>query len=469
MNPSKKTHTAKAAIFVTLFMAWTLAAEEAMPDATVAQAAPQAAPQAAAKSEKVVTIEEAVSLALENNVQLASSAIDLRIKERARDNAWNVFIPSAQITGSLARQNNASNSYASLFEMMGYPVSEPTEKDHWSMVGGLSLGLNLSAALVEGLRSTRQSYEAGEITLEQARQDTERNVRKSFYGILVQQESVRLLREKLAASEDRLRQTQINYRNGIVPELSVLQTQLSLETQKPALREAEIALDQQKKVFAFILGLPVNTDLSVDGKIDPPIRSFDEDELVSKYLSSRLDIALLSKNLEIMNTQVRAAKLQTYTPSVALSQSWMPMKAPIDADKWTDSTGSFSVTVAFDLIGLIPFSRTGQSLAEAEDGVRKLELTMGQASYNAELEIRNLVKTLDKSRSSIATMELSVTIAEKAYRLTEQGYRAGSIEFLDLKDAENSLLQAEIGVLMEKYKYLSTLLDLEGAVNAPLE
>ncbi len=457
-------HAAKAAIFFTLFMAGALTAEETVPDTAVTPST-----TVVQKPEKVVTIEEAVSLALENNVQLESNAIDLRIKERARDNAWNVFLPSAQISGSLARQNKVSNAYASLFQMMGTPVPETTEKDHWSIVGGLSLGLNLSAALVEGLRATRQSYEAGKITLEQARQDTERNVRKSFYGILVQQESVRLLREKLAASEDRLRQTQINYRNGILPELSVLQTQLSLETQKPALREAEIALDQQKKVFAFILGLPVNTDLSVEGKIDPPIRSFDEDELVSKYLASRLDIALLAKNLEILNTQVRASKLQMYTPSVALSQSWLPMKAPIDADKWTDSNGSFSVTVAFDLIGLIPFSRTGQSLAEAEDGVRKLELTMGQASYNAELEIRNLVKTLDKSRSSIATMELSVTIAEKAYRLTEQGYRAGTIEFLDLKDAENSLLQAEIGVLMEKYKYLSTLLDLETAVNAPLE
>ena len=66
-------------------------------------------------------------------------------------------------------------------------------------------------------------------------------------------------------------------------------------------------------------------------------------------------------------------------------------------------------------------------------------------------------------------MDLSVSIAQKAYRLTEQAYRAGSVEYLDLKDAENSLLQAQIGVRTEKYNYLSTLLDLETAVNAQLE
>jgi outer membrane protein TolC len=418
---------------------------------------------------RTLTVEEAVALAMESNMQLESSAIDLRIKERARDNAWNVFIPSAQVSGTLARQNKASNPYAAIFQSMGIPVSSPTEKDHWSTVAGLSLGLNLNAALVEGLRATRQSYEAGKLSHDQAMEQTDRDVRKAFYAILLQEESVRLLREKLATGEDRLKQTEINYRNGVLPELSVLQAQLSVETQKPALREAEIALERQKALFAFIIGLPPNTAITLVGKVAPAIRSYDGDELVKTRLAERLDVAILSKNLELANTQIRAARLQAYTPSVALGQSWLPMKAPIDADKWTDSQGAFTVTVTFDLVGLFPFSRTGQSLEDARESARKLEISLSQTAYNAELEIRDLVKRLDKARSSIATMELSVAIAQKAYRLSEQGYRAGTIEYLDLKDAENSLLQAELGVLMEKYNYLSTLLDLETAVNARLD
>ena len=418
---------------------------------------------------RTLTVEEAVALAMESNMQLESAAIDLRMKERARDNAWNVFIPSAQVSGTLARQNKASNPYAAISQSMGIPASSPTEKDHWSMAAGLSLGLNLNAALVEGLRATRQNYEAGKLSLDQARQQTDRDVRKAFYGILLQEESARLLREKLATGEDRLKQTETNYRNGVVPELSVLQAQLSVETQKPALREAEITLERQKALFAFIIGLPPNTAITLVGKVAPAIRSYDGDELVRTRLADRLDVAILSKNLEIANTQMRAARLQAYTPSVALGQSWLPMKAPIDADEWNDSQGAFTVTVAFDLVGLFPFSRTGQSLVDARESARKLEIALAQTAYNAELEIRDLVKRLDKARASIATMELSVTIAQKAYRLSEQGYRAGTIEYLDLKDAETSLLQAEIGVLMEKYNYLTTLLDLETAVNARLD
>ncbi len=126
------------------------------------------------------------------------------------------------------------------------------------------------------------------------------------------------------------------------------------------------------------------------------------------------------------------------------------------------------MTLAFNLTNLLPFSATGQNVEDTKDSAKKLELTLHQAAYSAELEIRNLAKKLDKVKTSIATMELSASIADKAYRLTEQGYKAGTIEYLDLKDAENSLLQAKLGVLAEKYNYISTMLDLETALNTKL-
>ena len=408
---------------------------------------------------KKVTIDEAVSLAMENNIQLSSDAIDLRIKKRAKDYSWNVFIPATTASGSIAQTNMKETSMGT--ELKG--------KDRWSETARLGMSLTVNMALFEGLRATRQSYEAGKITWEQARQDTERNVRKGFYGILVQEESLKLAKEKLAASEDRYRQTGVNYRNGLVPELTVLKTQLAVETQKPALQQSELELDQQKRQFAFLIGLPVNTTVELDGEIDPVIVSLDENTLVEKNLGNRLDIALLAKNLELLNTQVRAKQFQIFTPSITVSKDWAPSKQPIDAGEWTDNSGSFGVTLSFDLAALIPFSQTGQSLSDAKDSVRKTELALRQATYNAELEIRNLAKKLEKYRASIATMEMNVALADKAYRLTEEGYRAGTIEYLDLKDAENSLMEAKLGVITEKYNYLSTMLDLETALNANLD
>jgi len=155
--------------------------------------------------------------------------------------------------------------------MMPTTTVELEEKDRWSAIGGLSIGLNLNLALFDGLKATRQAYEAGQLQYEQARKQTETNVRKAFYGILVQQGSLAIAKEKLTAAEARLRQTKTNFSNGLVPELNYLQTQLSVETQKPVIEEAELNLEQQKNFFAFTLGLPVGTQLVLDGEINPSI------------------------------------------------------------------------------------------------------------------------------------------------------------------------------------------------------
>lgn len=409
---------------------------------------------------EVITVERAVELAMINNIQLASSAIDVRIKKRAKDLAWNVLLPGVQVTGTLARSNNVTK----------YEEPEPSEQDHWNVMAGLEISLNLNLALVEGMKDTRQNYEAGLITYEQAQQDTEINVRKAFYGILLQKGNLSVARDKLATSIERLEQTRINYRNGLVSELTYLQMQLAVETQRPSIMETELELEQQKNLFAFLIGLPIGTKIILDGEINPSMEEFNADELVREHLGNRLDFAAMEKKRELLETQLRATQIQRFTPSLGLKQSFAPRLSAIDdswtnTGNWNDSSGAFSITILFNITDMLPFSAKGVEAAETRDSLDKITLGFNQLVYNAELEIRDLVKKLDKSKASISAMDLNVAMAEKAYRLTEQAYRAGTVEYLDLKDAETTLVEARLGVLAEKYKYLSALLDLEKALN----
>lgn len=427
---------------------------------------------------RVITVEEAVALAMENNIQLNSASIDVRMKKRAMNNSWNAFIPSVQTTGTLAKTNMTETTVTvpmiSFVPTPSFSMTQQTieleEEDRWTALANLSATLTLNMALFEGLKATRQGYEAGLLTWEQARLQTAQNVQKSFYGILLQTESLKLAKDKLAASEERLRQVSLNYRNGLVSELNYLQAQLGVETQKPQIMEAELNLNQQKSFFAFTLGLPLGTELELQGTINPIIRTLNADDLIRDNLANRLDLAILRKNLEILSTQLSASRLQRFTPSFSISQSFAPRLSPIDADwlekdNWKDNSGAFSVTMAFNLTNLLPFSASGTQASDVKDNLEKLNLGMSQARYSAELEVRNLVRKLQKSVTSIQAMEFNVSIAEKAYRLTEQGYKAGTTEYLDLKDAENSLMQARLGVLSEKFTYVTTTLDLETALN----
>lgn len=426
-----------------------------------------------------LSLDDAVSLAMQNNMQLSSLSIDLRIKKAEKDLAWNVFLPSIQATGTLARTNmkEITTTYPNV-DFLAIPPSfsmeemtiELKEKDKWKAMAGLNMSLNLNLALFEGLKATRQNYEAGFLSFEAARLETEQNVKKAFYGLLLQEGSLSISKEKLNSAAKRQSQMAENFQTGLVSELQFLQMQLAVEMQKPSIMEAELLMAQQKELFAFLLGLPVGTKIVLVGEINPSIRDFDADELIAQGLGKSLDLAQLDKNIDLMNTQLKASRLQMYTPSFVLSQSFNPALGKIDDnwfnfDNWTDTSGAFSFTIAFNLTNILPFSGMGQNIKKTKDTIEKLEIAKRQALTMSEIEIRNIVSRLEKTKIAISAMEMNESIAKKALELSEAAYNAGLLEYLDLRDAETSLQQAQLGVLSEKYNYLTTMLDLEKALN----
>lgn len=423
----------------------------------------------------VLTVEDAVAYALDNSRTLQSAVIDLEIKTRAKNNAWNVFIPSVQATGTMSRSNEVSGMMDSIMKIMNpaYTPADPTEKDHWTAVGGVSANLNLSLALIDGIRATKANYEAGLLTWDQTVKETELNVRKMFYALLLQQESLLLQTKSLANAQQRVRQAEVNYRNGIIPELSLLQTQVSFENQKPVVLKQAQSLQQQLDMFAFLIGLPSDSIIQLEGKIEPTfVEELKAEDLIAKHMQYRLDLGALEKNIELLNISKSASEKQIYTPALALSYSFQPVVTDIkenwfDNDNWNDN-GSFSVTLAWNLTNMLPFSSARQKVTDTKAQITQLELTLGTLQLNAEMEIRKLVDSLNQSKSAIEASRQSITLAQKSYDLTVIAYQNGTTELLDLRDAENQLNQAKLGLASEQYNYLSGLLDLEYSLNTKL-
>ena len=120
-----------------------------------------------ATSEKMIlTVEEAVNYAKENSRTLKSANIDLQMKKRAKNFSWNVLVPSVQATGTMSRSNEYSNSMDSIISMINpmYKPTEPEPSDYWKAVGGINASLNLSVALIDGIRASFTNYEAGLIS-----------------------------------------------------------------------------------------------------------------------------------------------------------------------------------------------------------------------------------------------------------------------------------------------------------------
>lgn len=456
-------------------------------------------------SEKMIlTVDDAVDYALKNSKTLKSAAIDLEIKKRASSVSWNTFLPSASLSGTLARSNDIDTikssveSSAALPALLGAGASGADfshavtvansinasdiindvygseEAALWHPVGSLSFSWAFNAAMIESISATKKQYEVGKITWEQTVRETEVNIRKLFYGLLLAQENLKIQKESMANAEARWRQAEINYRNGTVPRLSVLQSQVTYENMKPTILTAENTLKQNKETFGFLLGLPYGKEFDLTGTIDVSYIDVNADELFEKYVEQNNDIKSLKKNIELIKTGINATYLSTFTPSLAVGFSLQPTVSNItenwfDEDNYSEG-GSLTLTLAYsNLFDMFPWSSNMQKLKDSKQQLAQAEIGLEQLYQNAEIEVHKLCDNLTVSRANIEAMQNNVTLAKEAYDSTLRAYNNGTQELLQVRDSESSLNQARLGLMNERFNYISALLDLETKLNIKLE
>ncbi len=447
----------------------------------------------------VLTVDDAVSYALKNNQSLKSAAIDLEIKKRANSNSWNTFLPSASLSGTLARSNDidtiksgmttsvvlgamaqgasAGMAYANADSAVDNIIDDmygSEEAALWHPVGSLSFSWAFNAAMLKSISAAKKQYEAGLISWEQSVRETEVNIKKMFYGILLAQENLKIQKESMRNAEARWRQAEINYRNGTVPRLSVLNSQVTYENMKPTILSAENSLKQTKETFGFLLGLPFGTEIDLTGTIETSYVDVNADELFKNYVEQNNEIKSLKKNIELIKTGIDATYLSTFTPSLAVGFGLQPTVSNItknwfDKDNYSEG-GNLTITLAYsNLFDMLPWSSNMQKLKDSKQQLAQAEIGLEQLYQNAEIEVHKLCDNLSVSRANIEAMRNNVTLAQEAYDSTLKAYNNGTQELLAVRDSESSLNQARLGLMNENYNYISAVLDLETKLNITLK
>jgi outer membrane protein TolC len=426
-----------------------------------------------------ISPDEAVERAVKNNLNLELSRVSAETKKRASDTAWNVFIPSVTVGGSLIRDNKVTSGTTLI------PVPIPNmpvygvvpysyESPRWHVAGSIQTSLNVNFAMFEAMRRLKLDYEGGLLSYEKARAQLERDVRKSYYQMLLLRENIALLRENYEAAERRVSMAGANYRAGLVPELSLLQAQVSVENMKPTIDQAENGLKLAMAQFAMNLGLGYDTRfelISAEEGVDFIL--LDVAELIHQASVNKPEVQELRQNILILESTRKAAKQRTYTPTLSLSWN---LNSAFIRNPWKDSwfkngdwtrSGSLTIALGFQLHSLLPWSADVQSIKAIDDNIRSLNIGLAQAVRGTELEIYNTVLSLEKIRATVEAQEYTVNLAERAYKLTEEAYRAGLTELLEMQNAELELRKARIGVLEQDFSYIQGLIDLEYSMGVP--
>jgi outer membrane protein TolC len=453
----------------------------------------EAADSSATQQEVVrLTPDEAVSMAIKNNLSLESARVSNSTKKRTSDIWWNQFIPSITVAGSLIMDNEKSaTSISRPIPGTGTPiaiegisgeigpsffVSDLIDVPRWHIAGTIQASLTISYAVFEYVKQLRLDYQSGLIGYEKAKLQLERDIRKSFNNMALLQENINLLRDSFEAAGRRVDMARANYRAGLVPELALLQAQVAVENMRPTIDQVENAYRLSMAQFAMFLGLPYNTSFELtqierpDGTVAEFI-PFDVKELISKAASGKPDIQELRHTILMLQS---ARKLQLHSLTPALTFSWSSQSLLPDAwkDSWFDynswrRSGQFTLSLGVRLHSLIPWSPDYQGIKKMEDQIRMANIGLAQMVQGTEIEIYNTVLALEKTRLTAEAQIQTVNLAERAYALSMQAYRAGLQDNLQVQNAELELKQAKVSMVEQQFNYLNGLIDLEYAIGVP--
>lgn len=394
-------------------------------------------------AETALTVDSAVESALKNNISVERSKLSLSSLERKSGKSWNGLFPSLSV---------------------GAGVSKANEADTVSAYGMASVSLSVSPAIIQSINQARLNYEAGRISYDTALRDVELSVRKAFYGLIYEQEYVGLLKKNLATAEKQYQQTLANQRAGLVPELDVLSAQVSLENIRPNLASAEVSFLNDLASFKQTLGIDQSETIALSGSLDDALglKAID----LSTLSVASPTVAALEKKLELARVAKSLAWSSACLPTFSVSWNYKPSGYLKDGAEFADS-GYASASVTLPLDGFLPWTSMNEAVQAADDSVRDLELQLASARTSSSLNIDSLLRSIDKTHTTLAARKLNVQLAEKTYAMTEDAYRRGTKDLLTLQNSGDSLEGAKVTMMKESYTLLAAVLDLEYAIGVP--
>ena len=407
-----------------------------------------------------LTISDAVKIALENNISIKRSEIQLDAARRAKKSSWNSASPSLSVGGAFSKNNeNFADNYSAYIQ------------------GRISV--SLSTNLYSDIKAANLKYEAGEISYDAASRAVELNVRTAFYNLLYQKENVTLQQQNLDTSREQYLMNQRKYSQGAISQIDVLTSQVNYEKNIPLLQNAQITLENDEAFFKKMLGLEQDAQISLQGDLDEIVEIFNGEmnegfaSLAQDFLDdaekNNAEIAALEKNIEIAKNEILAKRFSAYGPSLNAAWTFQPTwaKTAVAGTSGPDERGALSLSVTIPLDGVLPWSKPANLISDAKDSLEDYELQIQDKKTEIQVSAQSGVRKIEQLLATMRTLQSSVELAERSYQMTAEAYNRGSRNFTELLSAQNSLEQARLNLKQQAFSLAQEILNLENLLGVP--
>jgi outer membrane protein TolC len=408
-----------------------------------------------ASQDRPLTLDEAVSLALDRNERALATREDVKAANARVARARSFFLPTITSTGTYQRRAYEVKRLVGDTEVVIQRYNGLSE----------TLGLNLTlfdARSLTTLSAVRAQRNADVAAATESRRQLAFEVSQAFLATLgtaqVQEASAR----RFAFARQNLEAAKARYAAGLASVNDVTRAELEYAT-------AEVGVTQVKgqvETSILQLGYLLDAPDAVRGRLIVPeflieaasAEAASSDALVEEALARRLDVGSLRWLASSQRALAKVPMLGWLPALSASGQYRMTNEASFNNRTWNWNVGATLSWTLFDGLARFADRRERQALAKLAD------LDVQAATRRVDVEVREALVSLENQRASLKQASVAYDVAKKNAAETAELYRQGLASALEVADANVSLFEAEVALVQERYGLGVAFLNLEAAL-----
>jgi outer membrane protein TolC len=416
------------------------------------------APRASAQ-EPVLTLAEAVRLAVQGNRNLQIARLDVRRSQELAGATRAQMWPSVDVTVQRSQILKPLEFPIRQGALGTYPGVGPIPGQDTLLAsvsgGNTRYSVGVSQTVV-GLYKLGLAAEVQDREAEAARQgarsrasDLAGQVRGLYYTLLDTQNALVAARESLAFHQEfeRLVAEYVAQGTGLPADLLEVQTALARDRQ--TVLALENGLRSQREQMNFLLGRSLDTPFRVVEPEVAPAPGQELSELLQEALSRRPEVLAAEVRLQQARTARELAR-SDYLPDVGLRLSYerQSNSGLLPPDLWM-----LTVQAQYDLLD---GGRRDHQIAEKDLALEQAARNLEEARAQVELELRAQLRRLADLAQAVEAARLARQAAEEKLRVALARYQMNTA-------LGREVLEAQAGLAQAQRDYQKTLLDQAAA------
>jgi len=408
----------------------------------------------------VLTIDQAITLALEKNSDVRIASMEVQKSDEKLREARSGLFPQLTLNGQYQRYIDLPV----IFMPPGSPFG-PTLKigadNSFAASASFSVPL-VSWSLYQGIGLASEALAISQNNYRSVKNKVVGDVKKVFLGVLLTRETRDVLRQSLKNAEDNFQNIQKLRSAGTLSDYEVLRAEVQVANLKPTVLQMENTYTLSLQALKVAIGLDADQDVAVVGDMEfnEPYPIPSEQNVIDELMRSNPQLAILDDQVRL-NDRTVTLEQSGHLPTLAGFGSYQYQSQANDF-KFSEYNWVKTFVIGLQLqVPLFNGFKTQARVSEAEIGRSQAVEQKRNLTEALKTQALSIVYRVQQAVKRIEGQNKTVSQATEGYEIAKRRLQNSLATQLEVNDAELALRQARLNRLQAIYDLKVAEADLE--------